>query len=556
MDPVSAIRLIPVCYTTALKIIEICSTWKHAAREVGQRVLVVESCWDRTRLQVDFVSRIAKIMDDEQRLIMERLLSELAQSLSHALSSLESVVNKEAKAQPGIFGLGYRVKKASWVWKKDALDNIVSDLEAWQRRFDPSWFLLMKIADPVIDSELKKASVADSKLREAASTATDPLTLAAGLRTALTSAADRLKTLSLPDSPMDWLRIPFSDAKAARLSSASKADWYIVDSIKVNGSRPVGDVARDVRVLAAKLSEADPLTFSLLNCKGYVAVTQKCPRTTPSHSRPGRIHLAQVSESHRAEEHYSQFRLVFRTPRGMEVLQSLRHLLLNSDAHISLSRKMSIAREMAKAVNYVHTFAFVHKNVRPESILCFEDVGASRNHAFLIGFDAFRATDGGTMMGGDVAWDRNVYRHPSRQGTSPAERYSMQHDIYSLGVCLLEIGLWESFVEYSTASELDGALQTQFGKSYHDFQAWLRQRGGTAGPEVVAFKLKDYMIEQANTRLACRMGDKYAHLTVSCLACLDDDTENFLLSETDGDEQAVARQFIETVLKGLSDISV
>jgi hypothetical protein len=24
----------------------------------------------------------------------------------------------------------------------------------------------------------------------------------------------------------------------------------------------------------------------------------------------------------------------------------------------------------------------------------------------------------------------------------------MQHDIYSLGVCLLEVGLWKSFIEY------------------------------------------------------------------------------------------------------------
>jgi hypothetical protein len=47
-----------------------------------------------------------------------------------------------------------------------------------------------------------------------------------------------------------------------------------------------------------------------------------------------------------------------------------------------------------------------------------------------------------------MRWDRNVYRHPLRQGHDLTEKYRMQHDIYSLNVCLLEIGLWESFVEY------------------------------------------------------------------------------------------------------------
>lgn len=40
----------------------------------------------------------------------------------------------------------------------------------------------------------------------------------------------------------------------------------------------------------------------------------------------------------------------------------------------------------------------------------------------------------------------DIYRHPKRQGLQLDERYNMKHDIYSLGVCLLEIGLWEPFI--------------------------------------------------------------------------------------------------------------
>ena len=43
-------------------------------------------------------------------------------------------------------------------------------------------------------------------------------------------------------------------------------------------------------------------------------------------------------------------------------------------------------------------------------------------------------------------WQKAIYRHPSRHGLHLQTNYSMQHDIYSLGVCLLELGLWRSFI--------------------------------------------------------------------------------------------------------------
>lgn len=49
-----------------------------------------------------------------------------------------------------------------------------------------------------------------------------------------------------------------------------------------------------------------------------------------------------------------------------------------------------------------------------------------------------------TSLRGEISWLKDIYRHPYRQGLQPQERYNIGHDIYSLGVCLLEIGLWES----------------------------------------------------------------------------------------------------------------
>ncbi|KAI1111774.1 hypothetical protein F5Y14DRAFT_300413 [Nemania sp. NC0429] len=565
MDPFAIISAIEMCYDLGAKVIEICESWKEADIEVQRRVVIVESAWDRTRRQAEFMGRIVPIMDDHMSRINDDLLRQLSVCLTLAINTLETVIRKDSLARPSLFGFGSRAKKASWVWKKDAIDGIISDLEAWQRRFDPSWFLLMKIADPVVDSELAKARVAEARTRGLPTAAKQPFAVAAGLRQVLSPKPEQTKGVFLPETPMEWRNIPFTDIKAGRLVG-SDARWYIVDTIEVGAAARVRDIARDVGVLAVKLARTDPLAFGLLNCKGVVAVPRQ-----GRHPHPPR-----PIASHPNQHDYSCFRFIFRIPDGMEAPQSLRQLLVNSDAHISLSRKVQISRELAKAVNYVHTFAFVHKNVRPESVLCLEESNRASapssprsSHAFLVGFDAFRANAAETIMAGDMRWDRNVYRHPLRQGSDPTEKYRMQHDIYSLGVCLLEIGLWEPFVEYTTEDEGASPPQPRLGKTYTHFQTWLREnprkatgvRQDASAPNFlddVAFRLKDYLVEQARTRLAPRMGHIYERVVLSCLTCLDEDNEDFGGAEVAkaSDDAGAALCFIEGVLKQLDEISV
>ncbi|KAI9367317.1 hypothetical protein BJX61DRAFT_316620 [Aspergillus egyptiacus] len=565
MDPGTIIHLVELCYSLGVKVIEICSTWKHAEKEVEKRVLIVQSCWNRTKRQVEFVVRIASTMDSEQHRLMDELLNQLMLSLSLAINSLEAVARKSVSARSGLFGFGSKAK-AAWVWRKDALDGVISELEDWQRRFDPSWFLLMKIASPVFDSELAKAKAAEAealqeRVQGPATVARNPLALAAGLRGVLSPTPERAPSIFLLALQMEWVNIPFSEAKAGRRRQNDK--WYIVDTVRVGETARVRNIARDVDTLATKLSQADPLGFGLLNCKGVIAVPREQQHSAPGPRAESVPSLASPPPSPfprlpspSLNKNYSHFQIVFRIPRGMEVLQSLRQLLLSSDAHLSLSQKLHIARELSKAVNYVHTFAFVHKNVRPESVLYFEGPQAKHSHAFLVGFDAFRAADAGTLMKGDMSWSRNIYRHPRRQGLDPSEKYSMHHDIYSLGVCLLEIGLWESFVEYTAQPEdKSGTPQPKFGKTYHDFIAWSEHQVEPTSFEASAFQLKDFLVEQAATRLAPRMGDKYAQVVMSCLTCLDEDNEDF--SAVDGaSEDLVAVQFIETIMKKLDKISL
>ncbi|KAL4860898.1 hypothetical protein BDV12DRAFT_208691 [Aspergillus spectabilis] len=439
MDPGAIIALVEICYTYV----------EHAESEVEKRVIIVESCWDRTKQQVDLVC-----------CVMGELLNQLVLSLSLTLNTLEHVLH-----------FGFRSKTA-WAWKKEALDSDA------------------------------KAKAMESKSRGPATAAQNPLALAAGLKNILLPLVEQIRSLFLPELQMEWVDIPFANARAGRRQGGDSR-WYIIDTIELGQATSVRDIARDVRILTAKLSQADPLAFGLLR---VVPVSRLPVSSLPPVSLSGKTPAPPSTPLHpyspsSTQKNYSYFQIIFRIPEGMEVLQSLRQLLLNSDVNILLSCKLNITRELGKAINYVHTLAFVHKNIHPESVLCFEDPQSTNAHAFLIGFDAFRAADAGTMM-----------------GTDPSEKYNMQHDIYSLG----------TFVEYANepGSGPGTAPQPKFSKTYHDFMA-----------------------------LAPRMGDKYARVIISCLTCLDEDNEDFGGLEPENDD-SIGLLFIKNIMKTLDMISV
>lgn len=146
--------------------------------------------------------------------------------------------------------------------------------------------------------------------------------------------------------------------------------------------------------------------------------------------------------------------------------------------------------------------------MRPETILTFAGGASAIESAFLIGFEKFRSADGRTLKAGDSAWEHNLYRHPQRQGVQPEEIYTMQHDIYSSGVCLLEIGLWESFITYE-ADENEPISGTAMGIKFDDAEF--------SKPTL----MKEHLIALAKKELPRKMGSRYVQVVVNCLTCLD-----------------------------------
>ena len=127
----------------------------------------------------------------------------------------------------------------------------------------------------------------------------------------------------------------------------------------------------------------------------------------------------------------------------------------------------------------------------------------------------------------------------------------MLHDVYSLGVCLLEVGLWSSFVNYAIGpngeqSILPGLLEIAAVPKMRDE----RKR---------AFELKRVFTELADLKLPGCMGDKYTSLVVSCLSCLDK-TSKFMNGDATSDNlddgMDLGARYIQGVLSEIDDLSM
>jgi hypothetical protein len=106
----------------------------------------------------------------------------------------------------------------------------------------------------------------------------------------------------------------------------------------------------------------------------------------------------------------------------------------------------------------------------------------------------------------------NLYRHPSAQGI-PGESFRKGFDIYSLGVVLVEVGLWRL--------------------------AWSLRRDGES-PN----KFREVVIDRVNDRLAHFVGTGYQEATLSCL--------NGDLDQKDG---SVIRAFYNEVVETMCSLA-
>jgi serine/threonine protein kinase len=490
-------------YRYGKALLEVCDRFRKAKSEIAERVARIEALWLRTKLQLKLLRELAPLLDEEHRNIQDETLKVFASKLDLANTKLRSFLKKDG-GNRALDNEG-KVKSSRYALFGTSLDAAINELDTWQRMFDPSWYLIMKAASPRIDAELQALIPQPARLHV-------PITRAQSLRAALNDDTQVAVPIFLPPDGLDHIRvsaIPYCAASFGKRDNGSSN--VILDHMTCPVQANTRIRKMNIRNLARKLSHTDPTTFGLLSCKGVI-------------------------EQGRSQNQHNGFTMVFRVPQEYSEPQSLRSWLLSGESSHSLSDRFRIATQMAQSIGYVHTFGFVHKNVLPETILIFKSSESTIGSVSLVGFGNFRDAEGGTLRSGDTLWEKNIYRHPRRQGQIPQDDYIMQHDIYSLGVCLLEIGLWESFVVYE-GNQTVPSPSTLLRVSENGLKS--------QQPSLI----KDHLLSMTREFLPRRMGTIYSEVVETCLTCLDEDNTDFGNEQEflDADGILIGVRYIEKV---------
>lgn len=385
-----------------------------------------------------FIKILSDISASAQAIQISEEDGELHKDIALHLSSLEKRLRERLSkldADPG--GLASR---SAWaLWRKKDLEKLVKELGDWIRR---AWVIYA-----AIDAETKNNRV---------------MTGQHASEERMGNLVELFGRLSVRPVQSEALLKPFNDLKAqgepsrrfavtSRDTQASGGTRLIFeymykaysDNLTANEIDQIGSAVRD---LASVLYRSNPEQTRILKCHGYC----HDPRTR----RFGLLYELPPSRTWAVDA------------AGHARVLSLRELL-NRAPHFPLNHKLSFCCNIAQAVLYVHLVGWVHKSIRPDNILVFEnetnkrdgdddeeveddDVQRRRqfpftlNNPYLAGFEYARSVKADSDRTSDAEWRVNIYRHPKRQDLVENEEYTMAHDIYSLGVVLLELGLWGS----------------------------------------------------------------------------------------------------------------
>ncbi|KAH0545480.1 hypothetical protein FGG08_000481 [Glutinoglossum americanum] len=200
----------------------------------------------------------------------------------------------------------------------------------------------------------------------------------------------------------------------------------------------------------------------------------------------------------------------------------------------SLGNRFSLAHTLASAVLNIHSSGWVHKNIWSRGVVVFPSSTStpgseSEQHLvpYLTGWGLARPVLGSTDLATNTEAEPNFYRHPSRQG-QPKSSFTAEHDIYALGVVLLEIALWRT---------IGSVFKKQIDKATVE--------GRLPPPEMV----RKALLDRARADVPREMGEGYAKAVERCL------NGDFGVDK-DGDERtglpvAVREMVVEVIARGM-----
>lgn len=158
------------------------------------------------------------------------------------------------------------------LYSKSSFQKSVLELENWYRRWDPSWFLIARLALPDIDAAIRQQRLENDDIA--------PLRIIGGLRDAHRANTDtnRRPLGFLPDNITFYLPRQVDLSTATVCARSDSHNLAILDYVEYRTGTSEVDVSNDIQHLAQVMSNLDPVTCSLLKCEGVKRDTDEAGR--------------------------------------------------------------------------------------------------------------------------------------------------------------------------------------------------------------------------------------------------------------------------------------
>lgn len=354
----------------------------------------------KTEAQINFLKKIEARLPEYYQTMQLHILNLLRAKLDNATVTLQRYLipsNEWAKSHDekalsttmkSLKAMN-PTKKFRYALKKHALAEIVEDLEKWQARYDPCWMLIMRMQFPEINEELSKESEKPPSDRSSYIMTVKEMRDAIKLSMQDTASGDAVWLDVNSFNSTDLLSTTTQPTLSTTVRVNDSPDHVMLDAMHCNPDAEVLRTTIDVYNLARILATVDPSTFGLLKCRGIIKG------------------LETLHDKFGSAKELPVFTFVFDIPRGLSNPQSLRSILEKAEGY-SLNERFDLARQLTHSILYVHTASFVHKNIRPETIVVFKNDKSNIGAPFLLGFEKFRHKDGQTYSTGDSLWEQNL----------------------------------------------------------------------------------------------------------------------------------------------------
>jgi hypothetical protein len=385
-----------------VKLVRKCRDYRNAEDDARELLIAIEHNWMKTEAQLKFLTRIAESLGGEYLGMQARILAELEGKLKKAFLSVNQL---SAARQKWIEGhdekaISARLKsieilsprnKALYALTKTSLEAIVDDLEKWQARYDPTWMLILRMETAVLNDELSKECQKPQSNQSSFIMTAKEMRDAAKLSISETSSAHQAVWLDVNSfdrvGPSSNTTHPLLFSLARLRNSIAQV---MVDTMHCNPMADIPRTTKEVCNLARILSKVDPATFGVLKCRGIIKGLETV-----------------VPYPHSLAKELPTFTFVFDVSPDLSNPRSLRSILQQAAAY-SLNERFELAQQLTRSILYLHTARFVHKNIRPETIVVFQNAKSEIGAPFLLGFKKVRHEDGQTYGAGDGVWEKNL----------------------------------------------------------------------------------------------------------------------------------------------------